>query len=160
MPVLASTTGDVGPVDVEGVAVDAQHAVDALGSVDWEVSLLFCDDAFIAPLNGQWRGKGTPTDVLSFPQLEVVEPGHPPIDGGPLLGDVVISVETARRQAAELGHSLDDELRVLLVHGICHLVGHTHDTDEERAAMARLEARLLDAMDRTTRSLVARTTEG
>lgn len=156
MSVMASTTGTVEDVNVEALAVDAQKAIDALGSVEWEVSLLLCDDAFIGPLNGQWRGTKEATDVLSFPQLEIQTPGHPPVNQGTLLGDIVVSVDTADRQASSAGHSLDVELRVLVVHGLCHLVGHTHDVDDAREAMQQLEARLLTAMGLDAPSLIAR----
>ena len=108
-----------------------------LGRKDAELSVVIGDDAFIAELNQQWRAKDGPTDVLSFPQ-----------DGadGPLLGDVVISVETAARQAADQGHDLDTELQVLLVHGLCHLLGHDHHDLEETAAMRRAERELLEAL--------------
>jgi probable rRNA maturation factor len=102
------------------------------------VSLVLCDDAFILELNQRYRGKDQATDVLSFPQ-----------DGldGPVLGDVVISTETARRQAARVGHSLDQELAVLLVHGLCHLRGHDHLDDQQAGAMGVAEADLLAALN-------------
>lgn len=156
MAVMASTTGETGPVDVESLARDAQQVLDALGSVDWELSLLLCDDAFIQPLNLQWRGKDAATDVLSFPQLVVPTPGHPPVDQGTLLGDIVISVDTAARQAAERSHPVATELRVLLVHGICHLLGHTHAGDTDRAAMRTREGALLGAIGIDTSGLVER----
>lgn len=158
MAVIASETGEVGSVDVERLAADAQGALEAVGRGGWELSLLICDDAFIRPLNEQWRGKDTPTDVLSFPQLDLdgpIELDAPAVDGT-LLGDVVISAQTAARQAVELGHDLESELRVLMVHGLCHLLGHTHADDADRAEMASLESRVLAAIGVGASSLVAR----
>jgi probable rRNA maturation factor len=87
------------------------------------------DDAAIARLNADYRGTPRPTDVLSFSQIEGAGP-----EGGHLLGDVVISVETARRQARERGRPLDEEVAALLVHGVLHLLGYDH---ERSAAGAR-----------------------
>jgi probable rRNA maturation factor len=106
-----------------------------------EISLLFCDDETIQPLNRDWRGKDKPTDVLSFSQQEGETIGDPN-----LLGDIVVSVETAARQAEERGHPLERELRVLVVHGLCHLLGHDHEEDEEAEEMEALERRLLDVL--------------
>lgn len=89
-----------------------------------EVSVLLTDDAMIAELNRRYLGKEGPTDVLSFYQEE--KPG----EQGGLLGDVVISVETAKRQAEERKKKIDDEIDLLLVHGILHLLGYTDDTQE------------------------------
>ncbi|MCB9678561.1 MAG: rRNA maturation RNase YbeY [Alphaproteobacteria bacterium] len=160
MGVVASTTGATGAYDIEALARDGQTVLDAAGHPDWELSLLVCDDAFIAPLNQQWRGKTGPTDVLSFPQLEWSAPDEA-VDLPPepvLLGDVVISIETAARQAADLGHSTEDELRVLLVHGLCHLLGHTHEDEGDRDAMNALEGKLLAALGLTPEGLIARAT--
>lgn len=111
------------------------------------VSVLLCDDAFIRPLNHEWRQRDAATDVLSFPQDG---------PGGRVLGDIVLSVQTARRQATELGHTLDEELCVLLAHGLAHLLGHDHHSKADAQAMATLEARLLEAVDLTRASLVHR----
>ena len=86
-------------------------------------------DARVRALNRQYRGKDAPTDVLSFPAEEKG-----------LLGDVVIAVGVASRQAREAGHSLQTELRVLALHGLLHLLGYDHERDDGR--MARLERRL------------------
>jgi probable rRNA maturation factor len=95
-----------------------------------EVSLSLVDDVEIQTLNRLWRGQDKPTDVLSFP-----------LDDPDLLGDVVISVETALRQAEAYGHSLRRELGFLAVHGTLHLLGYDHDTAAAEAdMMARTEA--------------------
>jgi probable rRNA maturation factor len=107
-----------------------------LGAVELSVSLV--DDATIQALNRDYRRKDKPTDVLAFPLLDPV-----PAEPEGLLGDVILSVETARRQASKHRRTLLDELTMLLAHGLLHLLGHDHATDaEERAMTAR--TRLLE----------------
>jgi probable rRNA maturation factor len=143
---------------------DAERMLVALGWSHAEVSLVLVDDAGIRPLNAAWRGKDVPTDVLSFPQhlfsapMQVDTPSPP---GIPLiLGDIVVSVETARRQAEAVGNTLTDELRVLVAHGLCHLLGHDHSDAVESRAMATDERRALRACSLSTPSLVGRATSG
>lgn len=102
------------------------------GRKDLEVALRLCSDAAIHELNRDWRRKNKPTDVLAFAQREA-ENAH-----GELLGDIVISVETARRQAKK---GLYAELLHLASHGLCHLLGYDHrDDEEERTMNARASA--------------------
>jgi len=118
--------------------------LNALGCPDAEVTLCCVDDAAMRALNYSWRGKDKTTDVLSFSQVEGFEaPG-----GGPkLLGDVVISMPTAARQALARGHSLEEEMARLLVHGILHLLGHDHVHGGWQAKKMRAEERrLLNAL--------------
>lgn len=117
----------------------AEHLLKAFGLEEGELSVVLCDDAFITPLNRDWRQKDRPTDVLSFAQRE----GEEADPDDPVLGDVIISLETAARQAEERGHSLDHEARVLLVHGVLHLLGYDHEVDEEAEEMEALERELL-----------------
>jgi probable rRNA maturation factor len=93
------------------------------------ISCLITDDAAILRLNRKFRGKNSATDVLSFPAQ----------NANGLLGDVAISIDRAKEQAAEHGHSLEDELRILILHGALHLAGMDHETDS--GEMARAEAR-------------------
>ena len=103
-----------------------------------ECGLLLVSDRTMARLNERYRGVAGPTDVLSFPMREgpfqSLSPG--------LLGDVVISVETADRQAKRAGRSLRTELAALLIHGILHLLGHDHHTPSETKKMKTLEGKL------------------
>ena len=110
-----------------------------MGCPEAEVGCLLVTDRRIRALNRRYRGEDTPTDVLAFSQREG---GGPPGQPG-LLGDVVISVETAARQAARAGHSLTREAALLLIHGILHLLGHDHATAVERRRMWALQRRLL-----------------
>ena len=97
------------------------------------------DDPGIRLLNREWRRKDRPTDVLSFPGGE-----HPPGARGPLhLGDVILSLDTARRQARAHRRSLAEELDLYLAHGLLHLLGHDHHRRRDAERMATLEARLL-----------------
>lgn len=123
--------------DVEGVARRALAAVDL---ADAELCVRLCDDPAIHALNRDWRGKDKPTDVLSFEQ------GARPGQGAVHVGDVVISLPTAARQAEERGHGLDVEVRVLVVHGIVHLIGYDHELDDEAEVMEAEERRVMGAV--------------
>lgn len=136
--------------DPEPVRADAERALQVLGREADELSVVLCDDATMQPLNLEWRDIDAPTDVLSFPQDADADA---PVR---MLGDIVISVDTAARQAAELGHGLDTELRVLLVHGLCHLLGHDHHDDAQAATMRAEEQRLLAALGEGASGLVDR----
>lgn len=100
-----------------------------------ELHLTLTTDERIHQLNRDYRGQDKPTDVLSFSQIEGSEAFVPPPNGALALGDVVISVETARRQA---NGELINELRLLAVHGALHLLGYDHETDEDEARMNAL----------------------
>jgi probable rRNA maturation factor len=108
-----------------------------LGYKNPELSVVFTDDAAIHALNKTWRGKDKPTDVLSFSQVEGV--AAPAGTRNAVLGDVIISTDTAQRQAERIGHSLDDELQRLLVHGVLHLLGHDHVHGGWQARRMKLE---------------------
>jgi probable rRNA maturation factor len=103
-----------------------------------ELSVALVDDAAIAGLNEHYRGKSGPTDVLSFSLVEGDHSDH----RGRLLGDVVISVETAAAQASERHRSLDEEVTRLLIHGVLHLLGHDHLEADERRRMWAEQRRL------------------
>ena len=142
----------VAGVDAAAVAADAEWLLRRLDLASSELSIVLCDDAFIRPLNHSYRQRDTATDVLSFAMQE----GDSLLDDDPVLGDLVISVETARRQAREVGHSVQDELRVLLVHGLLHLLGYDHERGEADAAeMSSAEGRLLNEMG-AKQGLIAR----
>jgi len=107
-----------------------------------EVGFALVSDAEIAKLNKEYRGKDCATDVLSFAYLE----GERGVQGGgdTLIGDIFISVDTAKRQAKEKGHSLDEELKFLFVHGLLHLFGYDHNNDEEEEKMEAMAKRILE----------------
>jgi probable rRNA maturation factor len=115
-----------------------------------ELSILLTDDAYIRTLNRDHRGKDRATDVLAFAQEEdgAGEPDLPGAAAGELLGDVVISLDTAERQARSRRRALLDEVSFLLAHGILHLVGYDHQDDEEEARMNAMTQRLIRAARR------------
>jgi probable rRNA maturation factor len=108
--------------------------------LEGEVYVLLADDATLRRLNRTFRGKDKATDVLSFPAgPTTVFFGDP--EGPGLAGDLAISLETAARQAKRFGHSLKDEVRVLLLHGTLHLAGFDHETDAGEMAAREAELR-------------------
>jgi len=146
------------PVAVARWSRLARAVLEAEGIVsDTEVSLLFVDEATIASLNERFLDKPGPTDVLSFPiEDEADRSGRSPDEGGTgpgsiepdtgrllLLGDVVICPAVAARNAVDHEVSLDDELALLVVHGILHLLGMDHEVEAEAERMERREQQLL-----------------
>jgi len=148
VPVLVNNLQEKVSVEDEMVHLLAGVVNEALVSEgadkDAEVSLVFVDDNYIAQLNKQYRGKDGPTDVLSFAMQE--GPAMPGGEGEILLGDVVISLETARRQAEEYGHGLAREVAYLTVHGVLHLLGYDHETEADKRVMRQKEEAVLDRM--------------
>lgn len=105
-----------------------------------ELSVLLTGDSGIAELNERYLNREGPTNVIAFPQQEGESAGLTP----GLLGDVVVSLDTARREAAENGLDPDEHLVRLLIHGLLHLLGHDHEHDEKEAqAMEELTEKLL-----------------
>ena len=107
-----------------------------------EISVLFTDDKFIRTLNNKYRGIDKPTDVLSF-SLQEGAVKSPEIESDKLLGDIIISVETAQRQADTLNHNIEKELTVLLIHGLLHLTGYNHEKDTDYKIMRKKESKIL-----------------
>ena len=114
-----------------------------LGLGRTEVCVALSDDAQVAELNGSYRGKPAPTNVLSFPAGPSVLVGD---DDPHFLGDVVLALETLQREAAELGLPLEHHMQHLVVHGLLHLLGYDHGTDQEAQAMESLEVRILQRL--------------
>jgi probable rRNA maturation factor len=142
-------------VDTAEVGSIARHVLASEGypeSAELSIILVSVDE--IAGYNARFMGREGPTDVLAFP-LEQFAPGRVPAlepDGPPLtLGDVVIAPEEIERQAADLGVAFQDELSLMVVHGILHLLGWDHQNDAEADAMEQREAGLLGALGVTRR---------
>jgi probable rRNA maturation factor len=101
-----------------------------------EISIVLCDDAFIAELNRKWRRLDKPTNVLSFPSGGAIA-------SAPVLGDIVIAFETAAKEAAEAEKPLRDHVAHLLAHGFLHLIGYDHVADADAEAMEAMERDVL-----------------
>ncbi|HEV8550591.1 MAG TPA: rRNA maturation RNase YbeY [Polyangiaceae bacterium] len=117
--------------------------LDSLELADAELSVLLVSDRAIQALNHRHRGKDRPTDVLSFPLGDAPGPGMPH-----LLGDVVISLPTAARQAKGRKRPLFEEARFLLAHGLLHLLGYDHATKPQKRRMDAAARRLVRAAKR------------
>lgn len=126
---------------------DGLNAVARLHGLDdmTEVDITIVDDEEIHTLNREYRNVDRPTDVLSF-ALDEGEEDEPELIDGPeehLLGDIIISAETAQRQGEEFGHGLEREIVYLAVHGLLHLLGYDHMTDEDKKIMRAKEEEAL-----------------
>ena len=110
-----------------------------------EVSIVLVDEERMSQLHVDWMEEEGPTDVLSFPMDELRAPGADEEPQPGILGDIAICPAFAARQAAANGQTLEEELALLLTHGILHCLGHDHAEPEEHAVMFGLQARLLDA---------------
>lgn len=108
-------------------------------STNYEVSVSFVDNEEIRQLNREYRGKDSPTDVISFP-MEDDEIGE---DYTPILGDIVISAEKALQQSVEFGHSFKREVAYLTAHSMFHLMGYDHESEEEKLVMRQKEKEVM-----------------
>lgn len=136
-------------VDTDAVLAVARHTLDEMGVNPLaELSILLVDVEYMSELNHRWMGAEGPTDVLAFPMDESsVDHGPNESNGGEpaLLGDIVLCPEVAAKQAAVAGHSAADELHLLTVHGVLHLLGYDHAEPDEEREMFALQNRLLDS---------------
>lgn len=137
------------PLATRAVTAALRHS--GLEPDDCEITLLACDDARIATLNAEFRGKPQPTNVLSWPAQPLAPPAEgaappPPeqgFDGMFELGDIALSHDTCAREAGESGKPFADHLTHLIVHGVLHLLGYDHETDGDAALMEGLEIEIL-----------------
>jgi rRNA maturation RNase YbeY len=126
----------------------ARAILSDVGEASAELGVLFVGDQRMRGLNRRYRGKDCTTDVLAFAMREASTPHASRLMPRPL-GDVVVSIPTAQRQARQRGRSLDEELTVLLVHGILHLCGYDHERSEKEARrMHRRERMILRSLAR------------
>lgn len=115
----------------------------------FELQLHYATDERIRSINVAQRGIDAPTDVLSFPAVDFAGGEHPVPDPGTgrvYLGDIVLSPDRARAQAAEYGHGEDREMGFLVVHGALHLLGFDHENEDDRLRMRAAEKRVLDKL--------------
>ena len=141
MPVYLSNATRKTGIDFSAVERTVDALLLALNEDGSSVSISLVRDPAIRELNKSFRGKDASTDVLSFP---MVEDGDEFAGAERLLGDIVISVDTAKRQAGDYDASLAREVERLLIHGMLHLLGHDHMEPGERARMEAEERRLAD----------------
>ena len=130
----------------ENVRAAAEKVGELYGVENGEVSVTLTDNAYIHQLNRQYRQIDRPTDVLSFALNESVEPD---IENGPdidVLGDIILSVERAREQAADYGHSLRREIAFLTVHGMLHLLGYDHMEEADRLEMEKEQRYVMEQL--------------
>lgn len=113
-----------------------------------EVSIMIVDNSYIQELNFIYRQQNCPTDVLSFAMNELSddEPDYDASEELNILGDIVLSLEQASLQSNEYGHSLERELGYLVAHGMLHLMGYDHETEEEARVMRSLENKIMQAV--------------
>ena len=141
MPVFVRSQHGPHGISTPRLRTRARRMLHAIDRLDSELSIALVDDRIIQDLNASYRGKDKPTDVLSFAMSEGefgdLNPG--------MLGDVVISVPTARRQAARSKREVFDEVTFLLAHGLLHLIGYDHETDDEEQEMKKETRRLMKA---------------
>ena len=140
MPTFIRRLGRASPkLDTSRLRRLAIRRLGAVGSEERELSILLVDDRRMQALNHEHRKNDRPTHLLSFPLAEGDSPASP------LLGDVVISLETALRQARSRKRALLPEVRFLLAHGLLHLIGHDHATKTQKRRMDRETRRLVRA---------------
>lgn len=135
---------------LQKVITDVADAAAKIGrlSRNTELSVLIVDNNYIQELNFIYRQQNRPTDVLSFAMNELAddEPDFVLQEELNVLGDIVISLEQAVKQSEEYGHNLERELGFLTAHGILHLLGYDHETEEERQVMRQLEDKIMQSV--------------
>jgi len=132
-------------VDAEWLRGVAGRVLAAEGVARAEAGIVIAGDRKVRDLNRRYRGEDAPTDVLSFCLTENAEGFVLPPDETTRLGDVVISLPTARRQAEAAGHSVEHEVEILLVHGVLHLLGYDHVEEKDARRMRASEKARLSA---------------
>ena len=128
-------SGSVPRLTRREIATFARRVLRAVDIEPEELSIAFVDDDSMRELNRKFRRKNKTTDVLTFP------------GDGPLLGEIVISIDQARRQAADEKHSLATEVRYLILHGILHAMGYDHETDNGEMNVLELKVRAKVGLD-------------
>jgi probable rRNA maturation factor len=130
------------PPWAEGSRGFVLKVLEKLGRNGWDLAVLYCGDPFIKELNARYRGRDEATDILSFPQGSDF-PGPRKGKSRYAAGDLVISLDTLAENAFYFGVSVDEELRRLLIHGILHLDGMDHKSNEKSEPMLRLQEEIL-----------------
>lgn len=129
----------------EKVVLDTgRHAAEEMGVHDGQISVILCDDVYIRDINCRYRNKDRATDVISFVYDEIP---FPEVESVKELGDIYISCDRAKIQASEAGISFQEEMQRLLIHGILHVLGYDHETnDKDARIMFTLEEKILQGV--------------
>lgn len=139
-------------VDPQQLTDDAEKMLKALGYDGFDLGILLTTNKTIHAYNKEYRSKDKPTDILSFPYHTQLKPGdkivvHEPEDRN--IGDLIISLEYVKKDAPKTwGRTFEQHMTALLAHGISHLLGYDHETDEEFAVMQKVEKKLLKAVQK------------
>ncbi len=142
-------------LNIEAIRSAAWHICQLLGVDRYDLSITFCDDTFIQQLNRQYRSKDKPTDVLSFPQEEwssaiSIEQPNTPLENSinaKSLGDLVISIDSALKNAKNISQPIQEEIYFLMIHGLLHLCGHDHLEKEEESVMIHQQKQILNRLN-------------
>lgn len=136
-------------VDLDRVRRHVKKMLDLVGYSDFDIGIWFTTNQTIRTYNKKFRRKDASTDILSFPYHTDLEPGQKVIINEPEdknLGDIIISLEYVKKDCLDQNCSFSDRLDILLAHGIAHLLGHQHETENEYKQMQKLERRLLEGL--------------
>lgn len=138
-------------LNTQQIEKDTQKILDLLGYSDFDIGIWFTTNNTIKKYNKQFRNKDKATDVLSFPYHPTLKAGEKivvHIDEDKNIGDLIIAPEYAFKDATNWNHTFTEHLRFLLVHGICHLLGYDHITDEDYEIMHKKEQLLLKNLNK------------
>lgn len=133
-------------LDVQKLERDVQRILEKLRYAGYDIGILIVNDKAMCAYNRDYRGKDNPTDILSFPYHPALKPGqrvNPVSSDDKNLGDIILNAPYIARVADDLGVALDSHVQALIVHGVLHLLGYDHITDDDYAVMARKEKALI-----------------
>lgn len=133
-------------LDIPAIKKDVEHILELIGYTDFDVSIWFTTNNTMRAYNKEYRHKDKPTDVISFPYHEDANPGVRIVahaDDDKNLGDILVSPTYIQDHLSDWHQTLDERIRILLVHSICHLLGYDHISDEDYEIMKQEEERIL-----------------
>ncbi len=137
------------PVNEKQLMQDGQKVLDHLGYSDFDLGILLTDNKTMQEYNKKYRDKDKPTDILSFPFYPNLKPGQTiqaPSESEKNIGDIIISPEYVKKDLPRWNQPFDERMQVLLVHGICHLLGYEHIKDKDYEVMQKKENELLSLL--------------
>jgi probable rRNA maturation factor len=149
MILIENTQQDI-TLDIDQLERDAQKILDSLNYSDYDLGILLTTNDDIHTYNKQYRSQDKPTDILSFAYHDTLKAGQrivPQSDDDKNLGDIIIAPQYVQDDLPRWQQSFEQRMRVLLVHGICHLLGYDHIQDEDYEVMHKAEQSLLEQLD-------------